>query len=180
MLAPARGRTKTGRIWTYVVDERPWTGGRPPAALYRYSPDRKGERPAGHLTGYRGVIHADAYSGYEALTRSTAPPGIVHAACWAHARRKLYDVHEATASPIAAEGLRRIGELYDVERGITGQSAERRLAQSAASAACRCSPSCAFGWRPSAAAYRARPRSPRRRSRSRCSSTTRKTYTGTR
>ncbi len=119
---------QTGRIWTYVVDERPWAGARPSAALYRYSPDRKGERPAAHLTGYKGVIHADAYAGYEALTRATAPPGIAHAACWAHARRKLYDVHEATASPVAAEGLRRIGELYEIEREIVGMPPERRLA----------------------------------------------------
>ena len=134
VLAPGRGKTKTGRIWTYVVDERPWAGERPPAALYHYSPDRKGERPAGHLAGYAGVIHADGYTGYEALTRSTAPPGaasaprIVHAACWAHARRKLYDVHEATRSPIAAEGLRRIGQLYDIEREISGMAANQRLA----------------------------------------------------
>ncbi len=128
VLAPGNKRTKTGRIWTYVVDERPWAGARPPAALYRYSPDRKGERPAAHLTGYKGVIHADAYAGYEALTRATAPPGIAHAACWAHARRKLYDVHEATASPVAAEGLRRIGELYEIEREIVGMPPERRLA----------------------------------------------------
>ena len=134
VLAPGRGKTKTGRIWTYVVDERPWAGERPPAALYHYSPDRKGERPACHLAGYAGVIHADGYTGYEALTRSTAPPGpssaprIVHAACWAHARRKLYDVHEATRSPIAAEGLRRIGQLYDIEREIKGMAANQRLA----------------------------------------------------
>jgi len=105
-----------------------WAGARPPAALYHYSPDGKGERPAAHLLGYKGVIQADAYAGYEALTRATAPPGIMHAACWAHARRKLYDVHEATASPIAAEGLRRIGELYHIEREIVGLPPERRLA----------------------------------------------------
>lgn len=128
VLAPGRGKTKTGRIWTYVVDERPWAGARPPAALYHYSPDRKGERPAGHLRGYRGVIHADGYAGYEALTRASAPPGIVHAACWAHARRKLFDEHQKTASPIALEGLRRIGELYDIERTITGLDACLRLA----------------------------------------------------
>ena len=134
VLAPGRGRTRTGRIWTYVVDERPWAGSRPPAALYRYSPDRKGERPAEHLRDFTGFIHADGYAGYEALTRGPAPPGgqasqtIAHAACWAHARRKLYEVHERTRSPIAAEGLRRIGALYDIEREIGGLSPERRLA----------------------------------------------------
>lgn len=133
VLSPGRGKTKTGRFWTYVVDERPWAGARPPAALYRYSPDRKGERPASHLSAYDGVIQADAYSGYEALTRSTSPPGanrprIAHAACWAHARRKLYDEHERTRSPIAAEALRRIGKLYDIEREIAGRPHEERLA----------------------------------------------------
>ena len=134
VLAPGRGRTRTGRIWTYVVDERPWAGSRSPAALYRYSPDRKGERPAEHLRDFTGFIHADGYAGYEALTRGPAPPGgqasqkIAHAACWAHARRKLYDVHEKSRSPIAAEGLRRIGTLYDIEREISGLSPGRRLA----------------------------------------------------
>jgi transposase len=133
VLAPGRGRTKTGRIWTYVVDERPWAGDRPPAALYRYSPDRKGERPAGHLADFAGVIHADGYAGYEALTRAKAPSGrsgqrIAHAACWAHVRRKLYDVDQKTRSPIAAEGLRRIGVLYDIERDINGLPSERRRA----------------------------------------------------
>ena len=133
VLAPGKGRTKTGRIWTYVVDERPWAGDRPPMALYRYSQDRKGERPAGHLSNFVGCIHADGYAGYEALTRSKAPPGqqgqrIIHAACWAHARRNLYDVHQKTHSPIAAEGLRRIGVLYDIERDINGLPPERRRA----------------------------------------------------
>ena len=133
VLAPGNRRTKTGRIWTYVVDERPWVGDRPPAALYRYSQDRKGERSAGHLSDFAGTIHADGYAGYEALTRSKAPPGqraqrIFHAACWAHARRKLYDIHQKTQSPIALEGLRRIGALYDIEREISGLPAERRQA----------------------------------------------------
>ena len=131
VLAPGNRRTKTGRIWTYVVDERPWAGDRPPAALYRYSQDRKGERPAAHLSDFAGFIHADGYGGYAALTRSAAPPGrprIVHAACWAHARRKLYDEHHKTQSPIAAEGLRRIGELYDIERELGGLPVARRLA----------------------------------------------------
>ena len=68
LLAPGHGKTKTGRLWTYVVDERPWVGGRRPAAFYRFSPDRKGERPRDDLAGFRGIIQADAYGGYEALT----------------------------------------------------------------------------------------------------------------
>jgi transposase len=120
-----------GRIWTYVVDERPWAGSRAPAAYYRFSPDRKGERPRDHLASFRGVIQADAFSGYEALFRQSGPPGvnaprIQHAACWAHARRKLFDEFERTKSPIAEEALRRIGKLYDIEADITGLGAELR------------------------------------------------------
>jgi hypothetical protein len=113
-----------------VVDERPWCGRRAPAAYYRFSPDRKGERPRDHLATFRGVIQADAFSGYESLTRAepSRPPRILHAACWAHARRKLYDVFEGTGSPIAEEALRRIGEFYEIEAEISGQSADRRLA----------------------------------------------------
>jgi transposase len=134
VLAPGNGRTRTGRLWAYVVDERPWQGGRPPAAYYRFSPDRRGERPRDHLARFRGVIQADAFSGYEALARSAAersgrgPPRLIHAACWAHARRKFYDVFEATKSPIAEQALQRIGELYQIEAEIAGQPTEMRLA----------------------------------------------------
>lgn len=139
VLAPGNGKTRTGRLWTYVVDERPWQGARAPAAYYRFSPDRRGERPRDHLAEFRGVIQADAFSGYEALARSAAersangpigrgPPTLIHAACWAHARRKFYDVFESTKSPIAEEALKRIGELYKIEAEITGQPAEARLA----------------------------------------------------
>jgi transposase len=139
VLAPGNGKTRTGRLWAYVVDERPWQGGRAPAAYYRFSPDRRGERPRDHLALFRGVIQADAFSGYEALVRSAieratkgpagrGPPRLIHAACWAHARRKFYDVFEATKSPIAEETLQRIGELYAIEAEINRQPAEMRLA----------------------------------------------------
>ena len=133
LLAPGNGRTRTGRIWTYLVDERPWQGTRAPAAWYRFSPDRKGERPRDHLGGFHGVIQADAFSGYEKLTRSSGPPGsnaphLTHAACMAHARRKLFDEFERTKSPIAEEALRRIGELYAIETEINGRTSEQRLA----------------------------------------------------
>ena len=137
VLVPGNGKTRTGRLWTYVVDELPWQGGRAPAAYYRFSPDRRGERPRDHLADFRGVIQADAFSGYQALTRPTADrsakgpigrgPPLIHAACWAHARRKFYDVFESTKSPIAEEALERIGELYKIEAEITGQPAEARL-----------------------------------------------------
>jgi transposase len=109
--------------------------GRAPSAYYRFSPDRRGERPRDHLARFRGVIQADAFSGYAALTRPASAkdqvgrgPPLIHAACWAHARRKFYDVFEATRSPIAEEALKRIGELYRIEAEITGQPAETRLA----------------------------------------------------
>ena len=134
VLAPGNGKTRTGRLWAYVVDERPWQGSRQPAAYYRFSRDRRGERPRDHLAGFHGVIQADAFSGYEALARSAiarsgrGPPRLIHAACWAHARRKFYDVFEATKSPIAEQALQRIGELYQIEAEITGQPAAMRLA----------------------------------------------------
>jgi transposase len=123
VLDPGRGRTKMGRLWVYARDDRPWAGPDPPAAVYFYSPDRKAERPAAHLEGFRGVLQVDGYAGFERLT---ARGDIVLAACWAHTRRKFYDVHEATGSPIAAEALRRIAELYAVETSIRGRAAEER------------------------------------------------------
>ncbi len=123
VLDPGRGRTKTGRLWVYARDDRPWSGPEPPAVVYFYSPDRKAERPAAHLQDFRGVLQVDGYAGFERLT---APGDIVLAACWAHARRKFYDLHEATGSPIAAEALRRIAELYAIERSIQGRTADAR------------------------------------------------------
>jgi transposase len=106
-------------------DDRSWSGPDPPAAVYFYSTDRKAERPASHLEGFRGVLQVDGYAGFERLT---VGGGIVLAACWAHTRRKFYDLHQATGSPIAAEALRRIGELYAIEKSIRGQNAEERRA----------------------------------------------------
>ncbi len=107
----------------YARDDRPWAGPDPPAAVYFYSPDRKAERPAAHLKDFQGVLQVDGYAGFETLA---AKGDIVLAACWAHARRKFYEFHQATGSPIAAEALRRIAELYAIEREIRGQSAEER------------------------------------------------------
>jgi transposase len=103
VLAPGAG--KTGRLWTYVRDERPFAGSRPPAALFFYSPDRKGEHPRVHLRDFRGVIHADGYTGFNELFVDNR---IAEAACWAHVRRKFFDMHATTASPIAREALDRI------------------------------------------------------------------------
>jgi transposase len=124
VLAPGTGKTKTGRLWTYVRDERPFAGKRPPAALFFYSADRKGAHPQRHLKDFRGVIHADGYAGFNELFAGNR---IAEAACWAHVRRKFFDVHAATGSPIAKEALDRIGDLYKVEKTITGLPPERRL-----------------------------------------------------
>ena len=126
VLDPGRGRTKTGRLWVYVREQRPWCGPEPPAAVFLFAPDRKAERPASHLENFKGVLHVDGYAGFERLA---ATGDVVLAACWAHTRRKFYEVAEATGSPVAAEALRRIGELYAVEARVRGQSPARRLAE---------------------------------------------------
>jgi transposase len=123
VLAPGSGKTKTGRLWVYVRDERPFAGGRPPAALFRYTPDRKGEHPRDHLKAFRGVIHADGYAGFQQLFAGNR---ISEAGCWAHVRRKFFDVHAAIASPIAKEALDRIGQLYRVEEAISGMPPDHR------------------------------------------------------
>jgi transposase len=135
VLDPGRGKTKTGRLWAYVRDDRPAASRAPPAAWYRYSPDRKGEHPAAHLKGYHGILQADGYAGFEALYDSGR---IVEAACWAHARRKFYDVWMAQRSPLAAEAIRRIGELYDIERELRGQDPATRAQERARRAKPRC------------------------------------------
>jgi hypothetical protein len=122
VLDPGHGRTKTGRLWVYTRDDRPWAGPDPPAAVYFYSPDRKAERPASHLGTFSGVLQVDGYAGFERLTARGA---VMLAACWAHVRRKFYELQEA-GSPIAAGALRRIAALYAIEKGISGQPAQRR------------------------------------------------------
>ena len=123
VLDPGRGRTKTGRLWVYARDDRPWQGPDPPAAVYLYSPDRKAGHPASHLARFSGVLQVDGYPGFDRLGDGG---NIRLAACWAHARRKFFDVQQATGSPVAAEALRRIAELYAVETAIRGQTATER------------------------------------------------------
>ncbi|ODP39221.1 transposase [Sphingomonas turrisvirgatae] len=119
VLAPGTGKTATGRLWVYLRDNRRWRPSDKPAALFRYSPDRKGERPREHLKAFTGFLQADAYAGFERLYDPDRKPGpITPVACWAHARRKLHDVFQADPSSVAAEGLRKIRDLYEVERGI--------------------------------------------------------------
>jgi transposase len=126
VLEPGRGRTKTGRLWVYVRDDRPSGSAEPPAAFYRYSPDRKGERPRKHLAAFTGVLQADAYAGFTELYRQNR---IAEAACWAHARRKIFEVHEETGSPAARAILDAIAELFAIEQEIAGRTPERRLAE---------------------------------------------------
>jgi transposase len=136
VLEPGRGKTRTGRLWVYLRDERPWGGQAPPAVVYRYSPDRKGEHPRDHLGSFRGDLHADGYAGFGELyqAKDGQPPPVREVACWAHVRRKFHDVHVATTAPIAAEALERIGALFAVEREIHGLSPdERRRARQARS-----------------------------------------------
>jgi transposase len=123
VLAPGTGKTRTGRLWTYVRDERPYGGERPPAAVFFASPDRRGERPLTHLAHFSGVLQADGYAGFNGLYETGR---IVEAACWAHTRRKFFDVHTATGSTVAHEALQRIGALYDVERAIYGKPPDER------------------------------------------------------
>jgi transposase len=124
VLDPGRGTTKTGRLWCYVRDDRPFGGTSPPAVLYRYSPDRKGEHPRTHLAGFRGILQADGYTGYAGLYQR----GVTEAACMAHCRRPFFDLHASTGSPLALEALQRIAALYAIEATIRGQSPEARLA----------------------------------------------------
>jgi transposase len=125
VLAPGTGKTKLGRLWTYVRDDRPSGGTDPPAVFFRYSPDRKGKHPCEHLKSFRGILQADGYAGFNGLyDRPEHPP--TEAACWAHARRKFYDIFEATKSPIAEEALHRIGALYAIEEQIRGRTRDDR------------------------------------------------------
>lgn len=139
----AKGQTRQGRLWTYVRDDKPFGGTGPPAAVYYYSPDRRGEHPRGHLANYAGILQADAYSGfaklYEAL-RSPAP--IREAMCWAHGRRDFFRLADiataarkkargkavANLSPMALEAVRRIDAIFAIERQINGKPAHERLA----------------------------------------------------
>jgi len=123
VLEPGRGKTRTGRLWTYVRDDRPSGSTDPPAVLFRYSPDRKGEHPRAHLKSFAGVLQADAYAGFDELY---VDGRILEAGCWAHVRRKFYDIHVNQPSPLAAEALRRIGELYAIEKDIRGRLPEER------------------------------------------------------
>jgi len=125
VLAPGNGKTKTGRLWTYVRDDRPAGDTAAPAVWFAYSPDRKGEHPEQHLRQFRGALQADAYAGFNQLYKKE-DGRIQEIACWAHVRRKFYDLQEAHASPIASEALERIAALYAIEKEIRGRPPDER------------------------------------------------------
>jgi len=131
VLAPGTGKTKTGRLWTYVRDDRASGSTDPPAVWFAYSPDHKGEHPQQHLRNFSGSLQADAYAGFNQLYEGDR---IQEVACWAHVRRKFYDLDQAHGSPVAKEAIRRIAELYAIESEIRGRSPdERRAARQARS-----------------------------------------------
>ena len=123
VLEPGKGRTKLGRLWTYVRDERPAGQATAPAVWFAYTPDRRGEHPHRHLAAFQGTLQADAYAGFNRLYTSGR---VREAACWAHVRRKFFDLHQAHASPLARESIERIGGLYVIEAEIRGRSPEER------------------------------------------------------
>lgn len=124
----AKGKTRTGRLWTYVRDDRPFGGCDPPAALLFYSPDRSAKHPERHLAVYAGLMQADAYAGFNRLYGAGRKPGpIIEAACWAHARRNFFDLGRISKAPIAIEAVERIDALFAIEREINGLTAQQRL-----------------------------------------------------
>ncbi len=123
VLAPGTGKTRTGRLWAFLRDERPYAGAAAPAVRYRYTADRRGEHPRAHLAEFNGVLQADGYAGFNGLYDTGR---VAEAACWAHVRRKFHDIHAAGNSPIAQEALTRIAALYGVEAPINGKPPDLR------------------------------------------------------
>ena len=123
----AKGKTRTGRLWAYVRDDRPFAGPDPPAAVFFYSRDRGGEHPEQHLASYAGLMQADAYAGFNRLYEANRKPGpIIEAACWAHGRRKFFDLARINKAPIAVEAVERIDALFAIEREINGVTPQER------------------------------------------------------
>lgn len=125
VLAPGQEQTRTGRLWTYVRDDRPWGEAPPPAVWFAYPLKRRGEHPQAHLKNLEGVLQADAFAEYAPLYASGK---IREAACWAHVQRQFYDWHKAQASPLTGEALQRMGALYAIEHEIRGQPPDLRHA----------------------------------------------------
>jgi len=125
----AKEKTITGRVWTYVRDDRPFADPGPPAALFFYSRNRSGEHPNRHLAGYTGILQADAYAGFGDLYDGRRRPGpITQAACWSHSRRKFFELADLRKAPLAVDAVRRIDTIFAIEREINGITAEQRVA----------------------------------------------------
>jgi transposase len=128
VLDRARRRTRIGRLWCYAVDDRPWQGPTQPAVVYLYAEDRRACHLRRHLGRFSGVLQVDGYTGYNDLAKPNRPSGAITLAyCLAHARREFFNVHKRTADPLAAEALRRIGEVYAIEAHIRGRTADERM-----------------------------------------------------
>lgn len=125
VLDPGRGRTKIGQLWAYARDDRPWGGSDPPGVAYVYAPDRKAGRPITHLAGFKGILQVDGYSGYRALAEHA---DVQLAFCWAHVRRRFYELAVGGPAPIASEALKRITALYVIETEARGRSPDERRA----------------------------------------------------
>ncbi len=125
VLDPGRGRTKTGQLWAYARDDRPFGGADPPVAVYVYAQNRKSEQPLTHLAGFAGVVQVDGYAGYRALAQRNS---VQLAFCWSHVRRRFYELAAAGPAPIATQVLERIGALYAIERDIKGRNPDERRA----------------------------------------------------
>jgi transposase len=126
VLDPGRGKTKTGQLWCYAVDDRPWAGPTHPAVAYVYCNGRNGEHPIAHLAAFRGILQVDGYAGYGKLVKARTDGSIQLAFCWVHARRLFYEFYTSTQSPLAAEVLARIAKLYEIEAEIRCQPSDIR------------------------------------------------------
>jgi hypothetical protein len=158
VLDPGRGRTKTGQLFAYARDDRPWGGTDPPGVAYVYAPDRKAERPIAHLAGFKGILQVDGYGGYKVLAKQ----GDVRLAfCWSHVRRYFYELANPGPAPIAAEALTRVAALYHIEQDIRGLP-QTNVARSARSAAGLWSKPSNRGCAPSSNSSATKPSSPRR------------------
>ena len=144
VLAPGTGKTKTGRLWTYVRDDRPSGDATAPAVWFAYSPDRKGEHPKRHLESFEGTLQADAYAGFHHLYDTGS---ITEAACWAHARRKFHEIHVAHPSPTTTEAIERIAALYAIEKEIRAAAPRSCEETSDRQEPRRCSQACKPGLR---------------------------------
>jgi len=124
----AKGKTVTGRVWVYIRDDRPFAGPDPPAALFCYSRNRSGEHPRRHLARWAGILEADAYTGFGELYEAQRSPRPIAETCWAHRRRKLFELADLHKAPRAVEAVRRIDQIFAIEAEINGAAPEKRIA----------------------------------------------------